>query len=157
MIRSLFLAAALACASAASGHEYKAGSLDIIHPHIPATASATAGGYFKIVNTGTEADTLLSVSAGFATEAMLHESSVDASGVARMRHLESLPIGPGETVTLEPGGLHVMFLDLAAPLTEGTMAPATLTFEKAGPVAVEFKVDAKGETHDHKTDPAPSN
>jgi periplasmic copper chaperone A len=149
MTRSLLLAAAIAFGTAATAHEYRAGPLEISHPFIPATASATAGGYFTIVNTGTEADSLVGIEAGFAKSAMLHASSVDASGVARMTHLDALPIGPGETVTLEPGGLHVMFMGLSAPLTEGAMLPATLTFEHAGTVAVEFKVEAKGAAHAH--------
>jgi copper(I)-binding protein len=156
MIRSLLVAATLAFGTAASAHDYKAGTIEIRHPHIPATASATAAGYLALVNTGTEADTLLGVAAGFAKSAMLHESSVDASGIARMTHREALTIGPGETVTLEPGALHVMFMGLSAPLAEGAMVPATLTFEHAGRVAVEFTVEAKGTSHNHMTDPAPS-
>ncbi len=152
MIRSLLLAAAFAFGTAATAHDYRAGALEISHPYIPATASATAGGYFTIINTGTEADSLVGITAGFAKSAMLHESSVDASGVARMTHLGSLPIGPGETVTLEPGALHVMFMGLSGPLSEGAMLPATLTFEHAGTVAVEFKVEAKGAAHDHAPD-----
>lgn len=155
MIRPILFVLALASGTAAAAHDYTVGTLEILHPHIPATASATAGGYLEIVNRGTEGDTLLSASAGFAKSVMLHKSTVDASGVARMTHIEALPIGPGETVTLKPGGLHIMFMGLAEPLAEGTMLPATLTFEKAGAVEVEFKVEARGAAHDH--DHAPSN
>lgn len=53
-----------------------------------------------------------------------------------------LVIKPGETVTLKPGGYHLMFLDLTKPLTKGEMAKGTLTFEKAGAVPVEFEVES---------------
>jgi copper(I)-binding protein len=142
---------------AAVAHDYKLGALEIVHPHIPATASSTAGGYLTIINTGTEADTLIGVSTGFSKSAMLHETTVDAAGVARMTHLEALPIGPGATVTLEAGALHVMFIGVTGPLTEGQMLPATLTFEKAGSIEVEFKIEAKGAVHDHGTEATPSN
>lgn len=45
---------------------------------------------------------------------------------------------------LKPGGYHVMFLDLKSPLKEGTLVDGTLTFEKAGTVPVQFKVEGMG-------------
>ena len=53
-----------------------------------------------------------------------------------------IEIPAGATVTLAPGGLHLMFMQLKEPLVEGTKVPVTLTFEKAGTVDVEFKIDA---------------
>ena len=50
----------------------------------------------------------------------------------------------GNTVTLKPGGLHVMLVDLKQPLVPGKMAEATLQFEKAGTVKVEFPIAAIG-------------
>ena len=55
--------------------------------------------------------------------------------------------GNGE-VKLEPKSFHIMFMDLKGPAVEGVKFPGTLTFEKAGTVAVEFAVDkAGGEDH----------
>ena len=56
-MKSVLLAAMLAfAASAASAHEYKAGSLEIKHPWSRATpkGATVAGGYMKIINTGTD-------------------------------------------------------------------------------------------------------
>ena len=67
-------------------------------------------------------------------------------GVMKMRELGSgLEIKPGATVKLEPGGYHLMLLKLKKPLTAGHRFKATLVFEKAGPVEVEFEVRAMGE------------
>ena len=56
------------------------------------------------------------------------------------------------TVTLAPGGLHLMFMQLKEPLVEGTKVPVTLTFEKAGTVEIELDVGgiaAKEPATDH--------
>ena len=47
-----------------------------------------------------------------------------------------------KAVKLEPGGLHVMFMGIKAPFKEGESFPATLNFEKAGAVDVQFNVEA---------------
>jgi copper(I)-binding protein len=76
---------------------------------------------------------------------------IDADGVARMHEVDALDIPAGATVTLAPSGLHVMFMGLDAPLVAGASIPATLVFENAGELAVEFKVEprsAGGDTHD---------
>ncbi len=68
-----------------------------------------------------------------------------ADGVARMRPIkEGLEIKPGETVELKPGSFHVMFVGLKKPLGAGDHIKATLVFEKAGKVDVEYDVIAMG-------------
>ena len=65
----------------------------------------------------------------------------------KMRPVEGgLEIKPGETVTLKPSGLHVMLVDLKHPLEQGKVVEATLQFEKAGTVKIEFPVAAIGAT-----------
>lgn len=138
-----FLAVLLA-AGAASAHDYSAGDLTIGHPYAletPATAK-TGAGYLSITNSGPEPDRLVAIRTAFPrTE--VHVTEVDASGVARMREVEDVEIPPGATVTLEPGGMHAMFMGLDAPLVADTSVPATLVFEKAGEVAVEFHVQPR--------------
>ncbi len=74
----------------------------------------------------------------------------------KMRPLaEGLAIPAGATVKLEPGGFHLMLMQLKQPLTAGQRYKATLVFEKAGAVEVEFEVRAigagqkKGHGHNH--------
>ena len=66
-------------------------------------------------------------------------------GVAKMRPVEGgLEIKPGETVELKPGSFHVMLTGLTQPLEKGQKLKATLQFEKAGKVDVEYSVEAAG-------------
>jgi copper(I)-binding protein len=60
-----------------------------------------------------------------------------------MGEVEALEIPPGETVRLAPGGMHVMFMGLDAPLTADGSVPATLVFETAGEIEVEFRVEPR--------------
>jgi hypothetical protein len=152
MTRLVLSLAALLLGTTATAHEFTAGTLTIIHPAIPApfAGARSAAGYLSIVNGGTEADRLIGASAGFADVTMLHESRTDADGVATMSHVPGIEIPAGASVTLERGGYHLMFMGLTQRLTEGDMLPATLTFETAGTVAVEFEVEPPGaEKDDH--------
>jgi copper(I)-binding protein len=79
-------------------------------------------------------------------DAAIHEMKMDGN-VMRMRELDNgVALPAGQTVELKPGGYHVMFIGLKAPFAKGQKVPATLVFEKAGKVDVEFMVDALGAT-----------
>ncbi|NJS39183.1 MAG: copper chaperone PCu(A)C [Rhodobacteraceae bacterium] len=148
--------AALCLAAPVFAHGFTAGDLEIKHPHIPqpAASAKAAGGFMTITNNGTEPDRLIGIESTIAAKSEVHESKVDANGVGTMTHIDAIEIPPGGSVTLEHGGLHVMFMGLSAPLTEGDLHKATLIFEKAGRVEVEFSVDAptgQGDGHDHST------
>jgi copper(I)-binding protein len=67
------------------------------------------------------------------------------NGLMKMRPVEGgLEIKPGETVTLKPGGDHMMFVKLKHPLQIGNAIEVTLQFEKAGAVKIEMPVVAIG-------------
>ena len=133
-------------ALAQSAQTYRAGSLIIEAPWSRATpgGAKVGSGYMRIVNRGSEADRLVGGTAAVAARVEVHESST-VNGVARMRPVEGgLLIKPGETVELKPGGLHAMLVDLARPLKEGEAIKGTLVFEKAGTVAIEYRVGGVG-------------
>lgn len=153
----LAFAAALFFAAPLFAHDLTVGDLEIIHANIPqpSASAKAAGGYMAIVNNGAEAERLIGVEAGFAAKAEPHESRVDASGVGTMEHLDFIEIPPGQTVNLEQGGYHIMFMGLKGPLVEGEMRKATLIFERAGRVEIEFMVDpplGKGQMDHSKMD-----
>lgn len=144
----------------AEAHDYSVGDLHIDHPFARATTSramATAA-YLTIENRGTSDDTLVAGSTPAAEVVELH-SHIEDNGVMRMREVAGgIPIPADETVVLEPGGLHVMFMGLTAPpLEAGSMVPLTLTFEQAGDITVEVAVQslvpaspgADGQSHGH--------
>ncbi len=131
---------------AQSAQTYRAGSLQIEAPWSRATpgGAKVGSGYMRIVNRGSEPDRLIGGTADTAARVEVHESST-VNGVARMRPVEGgLVIKPGETVELKPGGLHAMLVDLKRPLKEGETIKGTLEFEKAGTVAIEYRVSGIG-------------
>jgi copper(I)-binding protein len=136
---------ALLLATPAFAHGYKAGTLEIAHPWSRETPpSATTGvGYFKVTNTGTEADRLISAESPNAQKVEMHESS-EENGIAKMRRLQVVDIAPGQTVEFKPSGYHLMLIGLKSGLAEGDRIPATFVFEKAGRVDVELTVEAMG-------------
>jgi copper(I)-binding protein len=147
-IRCLFAAAFVVFAAGAYAHDYTVGSLHIEHPWSRATpkGAKVGAGYLVIENRGSTADRFVSVSVppDLAGRIEIHEMAV-TDGVMRMRPLASgVEIAPGMTAKFEPGGLHVMFLDLKRPLEQGERVKATLNFEKAGAVEVVFVVEAMG-------------
>lgn len=124
-------------------HEYKVGDIEVVHPYAPPTppGAGMAAGYVEIINHGDQDDRLMSGKVFFAHELQIHQTEV-VDDVSRMRQVEGgLLIPAGATVKLEPLGTHIMFTDLSEPLVEAGRHVATLTFEKAGDVEVEFSIE----------------
>jgi len=132
-------------------------------------AVATAGAvYLQIANEGDEDDALVGVAVdpAVADRAELHETvaaddamgddgAMDGmddetattgegghggGGMMQMRRVDEIPVPAGQAVALEPGGYHIMLLDLAAPLEVGSTIEVTLTFQRAGDLVVEAEV-----------------
>jgi copper(I)-binding protein len=118
-----------------------------------APTAMAGGGFLTITNDGSSDDALIAVLADFP-RVELHTTEFDGD-IARMVHVGAIPVPAGESVALEPGGLHVMFMGLQGnPLTEGDEISATLVFEQAGEVPVTFAVvkrsiDGEGDGHGH--------
>ena len=58
-------------------------------------------------------------------------TTMAGSGEMGMREVDQIDLPAGQTVTLKPGGYHIMLIDLAKPLTNGETFELTLTFQKA--------------------------
>ena len=128
----------------ASAQEIKAGSLVINQPWSRATAGgAKVGvGYMTITNTGNEPDRLIGGSLPQAGKFELHEMRLENDVMTTRPVPGGIEIKPGQTVKLEPGGYHVMFMELKEPLKQGEVLKGELKFEKAGTVPIEYKVGA---------------
>ena len=152
MIRFALIIAAACTAmivTPAAAHEYKVGALKIGHPWARATpkGASVGAGYLSITNTGTTPDRLVGGTTAVSKRFEVHEMKMD-NGVMKMRMLaHGLEIKPGQTVTLQPGGYHMMFTGLKAPFKKGQHVDATLRFEKAGAVKVYFLVEGIGAMH----------
>ncbi|CCE05911.1 conserved exported hypothetical protein [Bradyrhizobium sp. STM 3843] len=136
----------LLLSATARADDIKAGDLVISQAWSRATpgGAKVGGGYLTIENKGSAPDRLVAVSGDIAGKIEIHEMAV-TNGVMTMRPLEQgLAIEPGKTVTLAPGGYHLMMMELKNPLKQGDKLPLTLEFEKAGKVAVTLDVQAVG-------------
>lgn len=104
----------------------------------PAQMGGTSAVYFVIDNNG-EADTLLSADCQTAGTTELHMSKMDGDKMM-MQPQENVPVPANGEVAFEPGGLHVMMLDLKSEVKAGDKLTLTLTFEKAGTIQTEATV-----------------
>jgi copper(I)-binding protein len=133
-------------AAPVQAQEAKAGDLVISQAWSRATPGGAkiAGGYLTIDNKGSAPDRLVSVAGDVAGKVEIHEMAMN-NGVMTMRPLDKgLPIEPGKTVKLAPGGYHLMLMDLKKPLKQGDKVPVTLKFEKAGEVKLALDVQGVG-------------
>ena len=124
--------------------ETKVGTLMLSDPFTRATLpnAPVAGGFVTIMNMGDTDDTLIAATSDIAGTTEIHTMEMDGD-VMRMSELEDgLPIPAGETVTLAPGGFHLMFMQLNTPLVEGETVSVTLTFEAAGDVTLDLPIGA---------------
>lgn len=153
----ILLGAWLLAGSPGHAHEFKFGEVAVATPWARATIGAgrTGVAFLTIHNRGVAPDRLVAASTPIARRAALHGHEIDA-GVMKMRPVAAIPIAPDSTVTLAPGGLHIMLTGLRYRLSEGSSFPLTLTFEGAGSATIRVDVRSatarSGHAHDDVTD-----
>ena len=143
MIRAA--AFALLLATPALAQTATVGDLMIDRPQLRETPAGApvAGGYLLITNAGEEDDRLLTATTDRSPETQIHEMRMDGD-VMRMREVEGgLAIPAGQSVSLQPGGYHLMLMGPEA-LTPGETHDVTLAFERAGEVTLPFAVETLG-------------
>lgn len=129
-------------ASQAPAAATQADGIEVTAPWLrqPVMPGGVAGGYLTVHNAGAQADRLLAVETQAAERVEIHEMQ-DVDGVMRMRQLEDgLPIPAGGEVALAPGGYHLMLMSTRTDLAAGQQVAATLVFEHAGRVPVQFDI-----------------
>lgn len=140
----LALPACAAALPAAAQDAVRAGDLVITQPWSRAAAAGGQGaGYLTLANRGGVPDRLLGASSPVSGRIELH-THINDGGVMRMLEVPAIDLPPGATVTLRPGGLHLMFMGLTEALQQGSAVPVTLRFERAGEVRVMLAVQAAG-------------
>lgn len=152
MTRIIFMAAAVLTVLAlpAEAADVMAGTLKISAPWARATpkGAPVGGGYLTVTNMGDEPDRLVGGSTAISKSVEVHEMKMD-NGIMKMRMLANgLEINPGQTLKLQPGGYHLMFIGLTQPLKKGEHIKVTLQFARAGKVDVEFTVEGIGAMRD---------
>jgi len=115
-----------------------------------APGQSVAAAYLDIVSGGAAA--LVKAESPAAKVVELHEMKMDGD-IMKMRAVPKIDLPPGKEVKLEPGGMHVMLIDIKQPLKVGEKVPLTLVVESGGKtqkldVTAEVK-DAKAGGHHH--------
>ena len=110
----------------------------------------TGAAYMQI--TADEADRLVAVNVdeSVAGRVEIHEvvevepeegAEDDAEPMMSMQQLEDgLDLPAGETVTLRPGGYHIMLMMIGGPFEEGNTVEMELVFETADPITLDVEV-----------------
>ncbi len=149
LLKEAAFAAALTLSSLyliATGQAHGAtlGNLVIEHPWSRETAAAAdvGAGFMTITNNGAEDDRLIGATAEISGMVQLHNMKMENDLMTMFEMTEGIAVPAGQTIELKPKSLHVMFMGLTAHPRMGDAFKGTLTFEKAGTVAVEFAVEA---------------
>ncbi|MFQ5435056.1 MAG: copper chaperone PCu(A)C [Anaerolineae bacterium] len=135
----VFLTAVLSLAACTSNPSGPRLSVEDAWVRPPATEGGNGAIYFRLVNNGNEADTLLSVDSPLAT-AEVHQTVTKENGVMGMEPAGSVEIPAKGEVEFKQGGMHVMLIGLEQPLAAGDTVPLTLRFDHAGELKVEVSV-----------------
>jgi periplasmic copper chaperone A len=109
--------------------------------------------YFILYNHSAEADELVAASFSIAESVEIHESSMaQGTDVMQMNQVFSLPLEKGSEVAFEPGGLHVMLVNVSRELTIGENVELTLHFKNHEDIPVNISVaefTPTGDEHSH--------
>jgi copper(I)-binding protein len=75
----------------------------------------------------------------------MHATRMMSGGVAMMHSLSAIDVPLGGTVSMAPGGTHLMVTGVKQPLRAGGKLNLTLTFEKAGAVTIAVPIVSASE------------
>jgi copper(I)-binding protein len=100
--------------------------------------AGVAAVYLTIVG-GDAADRLVAAKTDRAAMTQVH-AVTESDGMARMREAGGVDVPSRASVTFAPGGLHLMLMNLSAPLVAGQPFVVTLTFERSGTRDVDVAV-----------------
>lgn len=126
------------------------------YARVSSNMAMSGAAFMAVTNPTDQDDRLVSSSSDIAQRVELHTHIQDTGGVMRMVEIEDgIELPAGETVLLERGGLHVMFMGLNETLEHGDEVEVTFTFETADPVTMMIPVDLErmpehgGHGHSH--------
>lgn len=148
LLAAAALTAALGCAPTGSQTQASAtdttpaaaaGGLTVRDPWVKAAQEGMTAAFGTLVNDG-QGDVTVVGATSAVSPVEIHEM-VMSDGAMVMRRKDGLTVPAGGSHTLEPGGDHLMLMDLARPVAPGD--EVTITLELADGATVEFTAVAK--------------
>ena len=160
--RTMFIALVMMAMSGMNGIAAASDAISFSEMQLRGTVAGmqSSAAYLKITNNGASDDRLIAAKAAIAKRVEIHSMEMD-NGVMRMRAVDGgLVIAPGDSVTLAPGGLHIMLMGLTTDLAPGTQHEIILVFEKAGEIKLtatakrpgDIMINMPGHDASHNTD-----
>ena len=110
---------------------------------LPAVSGRPAAVYFDITYNSGGAPVMESASVEGAEKTQIHATDMK-NGTAMMGEAAPISMLARQTIKFEPGGYHLMLMELKHPFKQGGKVPVTLRFEKAGNVSVTLDVQGIG-------------
>lgn len=106
----------------------------------PGSAGENSAVYLTLKNNQASDDAATGAESDAAQMVQLHLSRMTEEGSMMMEHQESVPLPAGSEVHFEPGGLHIMLMDLTDDLNPDDTITITISFENSEPVTFEATV-----------------
>lgn len=119
--------------NSANSNEVILGKLELSSGWARPGAEGQSSGVYLTIHNGTASnDTLLDLSSEVANAVEIHESIENDDGTTSMRPAGKQVIRDGNKLELEPGGIHIMLMDLKRELAVGDSLSVSLEFARVG-------------------------
>jgi copper(I)-binding protein len=126
-----------ACGSSGSGSTASSGPVTAGDPWVKSAESGMTAAFMTLTNTTDKDLVLVKAATPAAGMVELHEMAMKDGEMVMQPKEGGIPIKAGASATLQPGGDHIMLMDIPAPITAGEKVSLTLTFDDGSTLAVE--------------------
>jgi copper(I)-binding protein len=138
-----------------AGETVQAGDLVVSHAWTYANAEMAhaTSVYLTMDNRGAEPDRLVRAAVGFADEVVFQAQVMNEAGAVETRDVPAIQINPGQTLTLEPGGIRLVLEGVHEQFEAGENFEIELVFERSGKADLIVEVEEPGhigDDHDHE-------
>ncbi len=99
--------------------------------------------YLSLENNAEESLKLISITSSAAKDCSIHETVIE-DGMSRMHQLNAIELPPSTKISLQPGGMHIMLMELNKPLIKGESFPLQLEFSDGSVKKIELKIGKDG-------------
>ena len=135
---SLLLASLMVSAGALAA---AADMVTVDEPYVRlAPPNAPATGAFMVIKNAGDKDVKVVKADNPASKVTELHTHLNENGVMKMRPVAAIDVKSKGEAVLKPGGLHVMMINLNAPMKEGDVVPITLTFDDGSSKKVDARV-----------------